>query len=163
MVMWPLSIFSRWLMVRSKVDLPEPDGPRITVTLPAFGLTDRAGVRYGAFLSSWGGKGNWLGFLGNAPSPLLGVVSASAQDGGWKVLTLDETSVPSLPLTEVSSEDSAVLGMGFDLRTTRPIKRGMVGGEELDGSSGAGAEVSLAFKFKFNFNFIAARTAEMGR
>src|SRR5471030_1728816 len=34
MVMCPLSIFSRWLMVRSKVDLPEPDGPRITVTLP---------------------------------------------------------------------------------------------------------------------------------
>ncbi|KWV89560.1 hypothetical protein PFLmoz3_00673 [Pseudomonas fluorescens] len=34
MVICPLSIFSKWLMVRSKVDLPEPDGPRITVTLP---------------------------------------------------------------------------------------------------------------------------------
>src|SRR4051812_34502878 len=30
----PRSTFSRWLMVRGRVDLPEPDGPRITVTLP---------------------------------------------------------------------------------------------------------------------------------
>ena len=30
----PRSTFSRWLMVRSSVDLPEPDGPRTTVTSP---------------------------------------------------------------------------------------------------------------------------------
>ncbi|MNE65174.1 hypothetical protein D3C80_1606320 [compost metagenome] len=35
MAMKPSSTRSRWLMERSKVDLPEPDWPRMVVTLPA--------------------------------------------------------------------------------------------------------------------------------
>ncbi|CED85606.1 Nuclear pore complex, Nup214/CAN component [Phaffia rhodozyma] len=126
----PEHSYETFIIQRIKFPSPEVKYTRFSDPTPAYGMIDRPGMRYSAFLSGWGGKGNWLGFLGTSPSPQLGVIQGTST-GEWKILNLDEATRPGVPMTENTAEDTAILGMALDLRSDKKIKRGMEGGEEL--------------------------------
>lgn len=126
----PEHAYEMFIVQRFKTPTPNIQYTQFADPTPAYGLTDRPGMRYGTFLPGWGGKGNWLGFIGTAPSPQLGVLQGTPQ-GEWSILNLDETYRPAVPMTEHTAEDTALLGMALDLRSEKKIHRGMDGGEEL--------------------------------
>ncbi len=128
----PIQEHKQYLVARDAKAQP----PTFTYTLfedvlPNFGMIDRsADRRHLAHLRNVAPNAKHLAIMSSGSASDLAILAADSDSQGasqWKILRLEETVRPTVPLTEDYGETTC-LGIDFDLRSETLVKQAMEGG-----------------------------------
>ena len=101
------------------------------------GVQGRSGkYRHFTELKSWGDKTRHLAFIVSGAASeiavLHGLPAPDKQPPKWELLMLEETARGILPAAKSGvMDDTSVVGLDFDLTSTKPVRRGLQAGVEL--------------------------------